>query len=106
VHLLCSCTEVDGGSILEVLAEECCTEDFRSTDTVNLYDIILAAGKMGDNHDILTILSKVQPDITRLTSGLPLFAGAASEGLSLSTVYTLLSANPKACMMAAKSGAD
>jgi hypothetical protein len=99
VNLLSSCIEVDGGSILKFLAEECCPEDFQSTAaSVNLYDIILASQFLGDNHCILEILSKVQPDITTLTSSVPLCVAAASEGLSLSTVYTLLSANPSACM--------
>lgn len=106
VNLFCSCIEVNTNGILEALAEECCAEDFRFADNVNLYDIILAAGKMGDNHAILRILSTLQPDITTLTSGLPLFAGAAIEGLSLSTVYTLLSKDPNACMMVVNGAAN
>jgi hypothetical protein len=71
VNLLCSCIEMEGGSILKFLAEECCPEDLKSTAAVvNLYDIILGSGSLGNNHLVLTIFSKVQPDITTLTSGL------------------------------------
>lgn len=99
VNLLSSCIDVQGIDTLEFLSHSCRPEDFLSTASVNLYDIILASPFLGDNPSILQILSKVQPDITTLTSGVPLCAAAASEGLSLSTVYSLLSANPSACLV-------